>query len=108
MHGFYSEISVSDGFDLGVGVGNHGIIKQSRGDDGPVQISGGHDIGKNDFGRPVALIAAALGVKPDVFREAFSGVTPARGRGPTGDEARKNKAALRSLGAERCVQRSSG
>ncbi len=60
----------------------------------PVQISGGHDIGKNDFGRPVALIAAALGVKPDVFREAFSGVTPARGRGPTGDEARKNKAAL--------------
>ena len=60
----------------------------------PVQISGGHDIGKNDYGRPVVLIAAALGVEPDVFREAFSGVTPARGRGPTGDEARKNKAAL--------------
>ena len=60
----------------------------------PVQISGGHDIGKNDYGRPVVLIAAALGVEPDVFREAFRGVTPARGRGPTGDEARKNKAAL--------------
>lgn len=59
-----------------------------------VHISDGHEIGKNDYGRPVVLIAAALGVKPDVFREAFSGVTPARGRGPTGDEARKNKAAL--------------
>jgi hypothetical protein len=59
-----------------------------------VSISGGHEIGKNDYGRPVALIAAALSVKPDVFREAFSGVTPARGRGPTGDEARRNKAAL--------------
>src|SRR5262249_26765874 len=60
----------------------------------PVTFSGGHEIGKNDFGRPVVLMAAALGVKPEVFREAFSGVTPARGRGPTGEEARKNKAAL--------------
>lgn len=60
----------------------------------PVSFSGGHEIGKDDFGRPVALIAAALKVKPAVFREAFSGVTPARGRGPTKDEARKNKAAL--------------
>ncbi len=33
-------------------------------------------------------------VTPDTFREAFSGVTPAKGRGPTADEARKNKAAL--------------
>lgn len=60
----------------------------------PVSFSGGHEIGKHDFGRPVVLIAAALGVKPEVFREAFSGVTPARGRGPTGAEARRNKAAL--------------
>ena len=60
----------------------------------PVSFSLGHEIGKNDFGRPVTLIAAALGVKPEVFRQAFSGVTPARGRGPTGDEARSNKAAL--------------
>jgi len=59
-----------------------------------VTFSGGHEIGKNDYGRPVVLIAAALGVKPEVFREAFSGVRPARGRGPTGEEARKNKAAL--------------
>ncbi len=60
----------------------------------PVSFSGGHEIGKNDYGRPVVLIAAALEVKPDVFREAFSGVTPARGRGPSAEEARKNKAAL--------------
>jgi hypothetical protein len=40
------------------------------------------------------LIAAGLSVRPEVFREAFSGVTPARGRGPTREEARKNKAAL--------------
>jgi hypothetical protein len=60
----------------------------------PVIFSGGHTIGKEDFGRPVTLIAAALGVKPDVFRMAFSGVTPARGRGPTAAEARKNKGAL--------------
>ena len=60
----------------------------------PLTFSGGHAIGKEDFGRPVYLIAAGLGVKPEQFREAFSGVTPARGRGPTGDEARRNKAAL--------------
>jgi hypothetical protein len=60
----------------------------------PVNFSGGHEIAKNDFGRPIPLMAAALGVKPEIFREAFSGVTPAKGRGPSGDEARKNKQAL--------------
>jgi hypothetical protein len=60
----------------------------------PVTFSGGHEIGKSDYGRPCTLMAAALGVKPDEFRKAFSGVTPARGRGPTGDEARRNKQAL--------------
>jgi hypothetical protein len=60
----------------------------------PLVFSGGHEIGRKDYGRPVPLIAAALGVTPDQFREAFSGVTPAKGRGPTGDEARKNKSAL--------------
>lgn len=60
----------------------------------PVSFSGGHEIGRGDFGRPVALIAAALQVEPDVFREAFSGVTPARGGPPSRDEARRNKAAL--------------
>src|SRR5438552_17072723 len=60
----------------------------------PVTFSGGHAIGEKDFGRPVVLIAAALEVKPEVFRNAFSGVTPAKGRKPSPDEARKNKAAL--------------
>ena len=45
-------------------------------------FTGGHDIGRNDYGRPCALMAAALGVETEVFREAFSGVTPAKGRGP--------------------------
>jgi hypothetical protein len=60
----------------------------------PLDFAGGHDVGRNDYGRPVPLIAAALGVKPDDFRKAFSGVTPAKGGPPSGDEAKKNKDAL--------------
>jgi hypothetical protein len=64
----------------------------------PVVFSGGHETDPRDHGRPVVLIAAALGVSSDVFREAFSHVHPADPNvGPTGDEARRNKAAL--LGA---------
>src|SRR5690348_5443743 len=60
----------------------------------PVTFSGGHETDPRDHGRPVVLIAAALKVKPEVFRKAFSGVTPARGRRPSGDEQRRNKEAL--------------
>jgi hypothetical protein len=60
----------------------------------PVTFTGGHEIGKNDYGRPCVLMAAALGVKPDEFRKAFSGVRPAHGRGPTREEAQRNKEAL--------------
>jgi hypothetical protein len=60
----------------------------------PVSFSGGHDIAKNDYGRPITLMAAALHVKPEEFRRAFSGVRPAHGRGPTREEARRNKEAL--------------
>jgi hypothetical protein len=60
----------------------------------PLTISGGHETDPKDHGRPVVLVAGALGVKPEVFREAFSGVTPARDRPPTGEEARRNKEAL--------------
>jgi hypothetical protein len=70
------------------------VIGIALADGFPVIVTGGHDIGANDFGRPCILIAAALGVKTEVFREAFSGVTPARGRGPTQEEARRNKDAL--------------
>lgn len=59
-----------------------------------VSFSGGHDTDPKDHGRPVVLIAAALGVKTEVFREAFSGVTPARNGKPSGEEARRNKEAL--------------
>jgi hypothetical protein len=65
----------------------------------PAEISGGHETDPRDGsgGRPVILIAAALGVSSEVFREAFSHVRPAhRDGGPTGEEARANKAALMS------------
>ena len=62
----------------------------------PVVFSGGHETEGVDHGRPVVLIAAALGVKSEVFREAFSKVHPAGpgSGGPTGDEARANKKVL--------------
>ena len=64
----------------------------------PVVFSGGHDTEGVDHGRPVILIANALGVKPEVFREAFTHVHPAGpgSGGPTDAEARANKAALMS------------
>jgi hypothetical protein len=62
----------------------------------PVVFSDGHETVAVDHGRPVALIAAALGVKDEVFRDAFSHVHPAGpgSGGPTGEEARQNKAVL--------------
>jgi hypothetical protein len=60
-----------------------------------ITISGGFETAPEDHGRPVALIASALGVPTEVFREAFSGVNPAGlDRGPTNEEAKSNKAAL--------------
>lgn len=59
-----------------------------------VTISGGLETEAVDNGRPVVLIAAALGVPTEVFREAFSGVTPSTDGEPTGAEAQANKNAL--------------
>ncbi len=60
-----------------------------------VVFTGGHETDARDRGRPVALIAAALGVSSDVFRKAFSGVTPATGgREPEPGQVHRNKAAL--------------
>lgn len=60
-----------------------------------VRFTGGHETDPRDHGRPVVLIAAALKVPPDVFREAFSHVTPASGgREPDPDQVRRNKSAL--------------
>jgi len=61
----------------------------------PVEFSGGHDTDPKDRGRPVVLVAGGLGVKPEVFREAFSHVKPApAGTEPDPEQVRKNKAAL--------------
>src|SRR5438128_6546776 len=61
----------------------------------PVKFEGGFETDRRDGGRPVVLIAAALGVSDDVFRKAFSGVTPAAGgREPEPEQVRKNKEAL--------------
>jgi hypothetical protein len=60
-----------------------------------VVISGGFNTDPQDHGRPVALIAAALGVPTEVFREAFRGVTPAGlDSSPSSEQAQQNKAAL--------------
>ncbi len=59
-----------------------------------VSITGGLETDPVDNGRPVVLIAAALGVPTEVFREAFSGVTPSTDGEPTGAEAQANKAVL--------------
>lgn len=63
-----------------------------------VVFSGGYDTDPRDKGRPVVLVAGALGVTPEVFRDAFSRVHPAGpgSGGPTEAEARKNKEALMS------------
>lgn len=61
----------------------------------PVTFSGGHETDPRDHGRPVVLIAAALGVTPEVFRDAFSKVRPARGGSePEPAQVRQNKAVL--------------
>jgi hypothetical protein len=62
----------------------------------PLVFSGGHETDPRDHGRPVVLVAGALKVPPEVFREAFTHVHPAPPgqNGPTPDEARANKRAL--------------
>ena len=60
-----------------------------------VTISGGLETDSVDGGRPVVLVAAALGVPTEVFREAFSGVTPAgAGEEPDPAQVALNKQAL--------------
>lgn len=62
----------------------------------PVTLTGGFETNPVDHGRPVVLIASALGVAPEVFRENFTHVQPAGpgSGGPTREEAQKNKKAL--------------
>jgi hypothetical protein len=63
-----------------------------------VKVSGGHATKPVDSGRPVILVASALGVPESVFRYAFSKVTPApAGSEPDPDQVNKNKEALLSV-----------
>jgi hypothetical protein len=61
----------------------------------PLVFSGGYETDPRDRGRPVILVASALGVSSDVFREAFSRVRPAGpGTEPEPEQVRRNKSAL--------------
>lgn len=63
--------------------------------DNSVVLSNGYITDPEDHGRPVVLIAAALGVPTEVFREAFRGVTPSGlDSEPSAELAQRNKAAL--------------
>ncbi|HVX14987.1 MAG TPA: hypothetical protein VHC22_27600 [Pirellulales bacterium] len=78
------------------------VFSKRAGADGeqevPLTIEGGHETDPRDRGRPVALVAGALGVSADVFREAFSHVRPApAGQEPDRAQVQRNKSAL--LGA---------
>lgn len=57
-------------------------------------FNGGYETDPRDHGRPVKLIAAALGVEAQVFRDAFSNVNPAQNGAPTEARARTNKKVL--------------
>jgi hypothetical protein len=61
----------------------------------PIVFSGGHETDPQDRGRPVVLVAAGLGVPPEVFREAFKQVRPApAGTKPSREQERQNKTVL--------------
>jgi hypothetical protein len=61
----------------------------------PAVITGGHTTDPRDHGRPVVLVASALGVAPEVFRDAFSRVKPApAGERPDPAQVQLNKQTL--------------
>lgn len=70
------------------------VNSNMKASDVSVTITGGFETDPRDHGRPVVLIASMLGVTPDVFREAFSGVTPAKDGAPSREQAQANKKAL--------------
>lgn len=90
-HALFGVVVLISGFLLahatsGVGGGDKTKI--------PVVFTGGHETDPRDKGRPVVLIAAALGVKAEVFRDAFRSVKPAKDGKPTKKEAERNKEVL--------------
>lgn len=61
---------------------------------GDIIFAGGFATDPEDEGRPVALIAAALDIEPQVFRAAFKNVVPAKDGEPSEAEKKANKKAL--------------
>jgi hypothetical protein len=60
-----------------------------------VAMVAGHDTDPRDHGRPVILVASALGVPTQVFRDAFTHVHPApAGQEPDPEQVRRNKDTL--------------
>lgn len=59
-----------------------------------VEFIGGYETDPRDGGRPVTLIAVALQVPIQVFRDAFSKVTPSRNGPPSQEHAQANKKIL--------------
>lgn len=90
-HAFFGVAVLVSGFLLA-----HAASSVGGGDETkiPVIFTGGHETDPRDKGRPVVLIAAALGVKTEVFRDAFRGVKPAKDGKPTKKEAERNKDVL--------------
>ncbi len=87
--------AAAGGAPSGGAVGGAHPTKEAEGKRVPLTFSGGHETDQRDGGRPVVLIAAALGVPGEVFRETFTHVTPAAGgREPEPDQVRRNKQAL--------------
>lgn len=61
----------------------------------PLVFRGGHETDPRDHGRPVALVAGALGVSSVTFRAAFSRVHPAApGERPGSERVHANKDVL--------------
>lgn len=64
---------------------------------GTVVFQGGFTTNPRDNGRPVALIAAALGVTDKDFRAAFRNVRPSQSGPPAPGRARQNKEVLMAV-----------
>jgi len=79
---------------IGCSNGEDSGVSMTTATAGQIVFSGGHETDPVDHGRPVALIGNALGVTPEVFRDAFSGVSPAENGSPSPSRAQANKQIL--------------
>ena len=84
---------------FGCSSGENSGVPISKATAGQIIFSDGHETDPVDHGRPVVLIGHAFGVTPEIFRDAFSGVTAARNGAPSQSHAQANKRILmRKLG----------